>query len=256
MRKTESGSAHLVIVIIFSLAIIGLLGFVLWQNFTQNNNDNSNNKASQPSSQSKPATKTTDDEVALTETAADDLVGTGLAIKYPKTWSMTQDSSSEGSGNTAVVGKVYTINSPDSNLSVKFTVSNIGGGGMCDPVDGDAIVQLDKSAIPGFSKVQFISYSSNNGTFFAGVENNNEKVNSAKIGDSSCSTATFGGQSGVIENIANSRSLENVNLLLRISFNKIKYDSSSNASELFRQTLTTENYKTAKRIIESLYIKE
>lgn len=256
MKKNETGSAHLVIIAILSLIIVGLLGFTFWQNFMQKETD-SNSSSQESSKTSSKITTPTSSEVALTEIATDDSVGTNLTVKYPKTWIMKHAEHSDA--GVGVYSKQYEITSPDSDLSVKYIVTNVGGGGTCDPVNGDEIVQLDKSDIPGFTKAKFVSYSSNDGTFFAGIMNNNKETTSAKIGDSSCSATTFASLSGLVGDILSSKLSQketSVSLTLTIEFKNIEHDGSANSSEAFRQTLTTENYKTAKRIIESLYIKE
>lgn len=255
-RQQQTGSAHLIIIIMLVIVLLGSLGFIFWQNFIEKKVEVAKTPEITKATNVKTEPINATPESTLTEIAADDLVGTNLAIKYPKTWTMTHSEHSDA--EIAVYSKQYKISSPDSSLSIKYIVTNVGGGGMCDPINGDEIVQLDKSDIAGYPKAKFVSYSSNNGVFFAGIEPNNEKTNAAKIGDSSCSTTTFSGMSGVLNNIPSSKLSEkdtSVSLSLSIEFNNIKKDSSANASELFRQTLTTENYKTAKRIIESLYVK-
>lgn len=34
-RSSQSGSAHLIIIIVLTIALLGTLGFVFWQNFGQ-----------------------------------------------------------------------------------------------------------------------------------------------------------------------------------------------------------------------------
>jgi len=82
----------------------------------------------------------TANEIALTEIAADNLAGTNLAVKYPKSWQIAHDSF--GPEDT-VVSERYSISSPNNKIKVKFVVSNAGFGGTCEDVDGDEIQYIN-----------------------------------------------------------------------------------------------------------------
>jgi len=254
-RNNQTGSAHLIIIIVLVIALLGSLGFVFWQNFVKvkDNQPVQNNQISNTTDKSATASKTSN-ETKLTEIAADDLVGTNLALKYPKTWTATHEDFSTVEAGAPILNKMYKISSPDNDISVKFGVTNVGGGGTCDDEPGRKITQLDKSEIPGNKNIFFVSYSDEQGAFYAGTMKNAEKAQAAQIGDSSCSVSSFGQLSGMIPNIDNSKSLE-VTLRLEIEFNNIAHDRNAETTIKFRQALNTENYKTAKSIIESLYVK-
>lgn len=59
ITKVQNGSSHLIIIIILTLAVIGLLGFVFWQNFFQKEGDFSEVSSTRQSSVSTDDTKTT-----------------------------------------------------------------------------------------------------------------------------------------------------------------------------------------------------
>lgn len=256
-NKNQSGNAHAMIVIILVIALIGSLGFIFWQNFAKNETgkQNQNSQTDKNNRDNNPKTDNNKTEIELSEIAADDTVGTNLAIKYPKTWTMTHSEKIEPNINGPVLLKGYKISSPDGKVYINFIVTNIGGGGMCDAEPGREITQFERSNIPGFKKALFISYSDNSGTFFAGVQNNNSKTQSAKVGDSSCSTVTFGFPSGLISEIPNTKAV-NAGMQLAIEFDDLQHNGTSESSAKFRQYLDTDNYKTAKSIIESLYVKD
>lgn len=205
-KQHQTGSSHLMIIIILVIALTGALGFVFWQNVIQKKADTSDKDISAKTESITPTVETKQ-EAVLSEIASDNLVGTNLAVKYPKTWTATNKDHSGVDAGTPLLSTFYTISSPDGSLAVKFSTTNVGRGGTCDAEPGRNITQLDKSNIPGFKKALFVSYSDNSGAFFAGIHENNEKSQSAKIGDSSCSIVTFGSLSGLMSGIPNSKSL-------------------------------------------------
>ncbi|MFZ1301839.1 MAG: PsbP-related protein [Candidatus Microsaccharimonas sp.] len=88
----QSGSAHVVIIIVLVVALLGLLGFVFWQNFI--NKDT--------------ATQGTNDTVATTDSdkdvATDDYAGWstyksdngGYSFKYPADWILVKETNQDG----------------------------------------------------------------------------------------------------------------------------------------------------------------
>lgn len=120
MRKTEKGSAHIIIISVFSVALIGALGFVFWQNFIQ----------PKPSNESTVSTKTTnkkpDDksgpEATTTPITQDSTLNTftgghgvnWLSFNYPKDW--TIDTDVEISGTGPGVGPGIIIKSPEFKI--------------------------------------------------------------------------------------------------------------------------------------------
>lgn len=248
-NESQSGSAHLALVIILIIALVGALGFIFYQNFVVS-------KTSKPT----PAVvdKKTDEsikteaasDIALTEVASDQSASTNLALKYPKSWKMTHESVSLE--KNTIVSEIYNIFSPDSKIDIEFIVSNVGGGGTCDKRDGDGLVYIDAGEIPNFSAARFIAYYGSD-YYSAGIQPNNAETRSFKIGDSGCSMAIATRQ-GSIGPIANSGNFESVNLRINMKFADVGHDGVSSV-EKFKEIIKTDDFKTAKRIIQSLYVK-
>ena len=111
-HKSESGSAHLVLVIILVLIILGLLGFVFWQNVLHKKVSSttpsaSTSKSTQPSVTSAISWKTFSDKLY------------GISFQYPSTWKVK------------VLNEQPLVNALP-NLNVEVTNS-----------DGDKIGQLE-----------------------------------------------------------------------------------------------------------------
>src|SRR5687768_8592152 len=73
----QKGSAHIVIIVILVIALLGVLGFVFWQNFMK-------------SDTTKDASKVTDTQKSENKPNAETLVyhsdSIGIEFKYPKDW--------------------------------------------------------------------------------------------------------------------------------------------------------------------------
>lgn len=244
----EQGSAHLVIIIILSLALLGLLGFVFFQNFMQKNtNLTVTNQISDQSSSTK--TNTSDSEIALTEIAADQIAGTNLAIKYPKTWQITNTSNAIPDGPETVYAERYIITSPNNDIKINLLISNGGFGGTCEDGDWDDIQYIEKEAVPKISNAEFIEYYFSTG-YFAGIHQNNKSTSPVKVGDSACKL----GLSGSLMPVDNTKNIGNMALHLEMEFPEIGHDGKTSV-EKFKEMIKTEDYKTAKRILKSLYVK-
>lgn len=249
-KNSQTGSAHAIIIVILVLVLIGSLGFIFWQNFIQKKTETiaKNTTPSTSTSKSTSANKTTPTtEVALTEVAADNFTGTNLALKYPKTWQMTHESV----GPTFdVIIERYKISSPDNKILINFWISNGGFGGTCEDVAGDELQYINKEALPSYSNAEYIEYYTPNG-YFAGIRQNNMSIDITKIGDSACNL----GPGGSVLPVKNSKNIENMALHLDIEFPEIGHKGASSV-EKFKDIIKTNDYKTAKRIIHSIYIKE
>lgn len=113
----QQGSAHIIIIIVLVLVfcIIGLLGFVLWQNFFSGKTASTSNSTTQSAT----ATDSTSD---LSETYTSSV---GLfSIHYPTSWALaTGDSSSEAED--------ATLTSPSGTV-LQIGANSVGGrGGSC-----------------------------------------------------------------------------------------------------------------------------
>lgn len=249
-RSNQSGFAHLVIItVILAVALVGTLGFVFWQNFMQPKHQTSGNSTGGGSSKTgdsdKP--KTDPSQIALSEVASDQNRGTGLAIKYPSTWSVTHESNNTESGKP----ESYNILSPDGKVKVFFMIGQDGVGGTCDPSDTTYVVsQAEYEAIPQYSKARYIEYVTHSTAddtyaYFAGTQINNQYTsNSIKAGDQACVL----GMPGFFT------PLEGTLGYISITFTAITNGTKTTLNEV-ETAIKTDNYKIAKRIVESLYVK-
>jgi len=149
-----------------------------------------------------------------------------------------------------LMSEQYEITSPNGDIIIHYQIGNGGIGGTCEKTNGDELIKIEAEEIPNYPSARFVTYYGAN-YYYAGMQANNDRTKSVKTGDSMCDM----GLSGVLAPIKNSKSIENVALILDLEFPNITSNSKESV-EQFKQITTTENYKTAKRIIESLYVKE
>lgn len=247
-NNQQAGSAHAIIVIVLVLVLMGSLGFIFWQNFIQKKTDIVAKQTTPSTSKSTPSTNTPAiDEIALTEIASDNLTGTNLAIKYPKTWQMSHESMGP---NYDIITEKYKISSPDNKILINFWTSNGGFGGTCEDIDGDELQYINKESLPRFTNAEYIEYYFSTG-YFAGIRQNNMSIDTTKIGDSACNY----GMSGAVLPVKNTKNIENMALHLDMQFPEIGYKGASSV-EKFKDIIKTDDYKTAKIIIRSIYVKE
>lgn len=248
--KSQSGSAHLIIIIILVLALLGSLGFVFWQNFMQVKSGT----VAITTTAVKPS------EIALTKIAYDKTTASGLAIKYPKTWVL---SNSNGVINGLQNDKT-TITSPDGNVSINFDVQIIGGyGGYCAASEDNSevveLVKLDTDTIPGYPNARFADYATHNsltGTYnyFVGAQSITDHLLTIQVGykTAMCDPFGLGSSAPIIIDRNDGQSLK-PELKLTVTLPGIQNGVSSLSD--FNKAIATDNFTIAKRIVQSLYIK-
>jgi len=85
-QKQQSGIVHLAIIIVLIVALLGVLGFVYWQNFIQPKNSTTKGSSSKSTSDTKiPAVKT--DPLVGWKTYTNTALG--FSIKYPSDWQVS-----------------------------------------------------------------------------------------------------------------------------------------------------------------------
>lgn len=85
LRNTERGSVHVWVVVVLVVIIIGLLGFVLWQQLTKSDSTNSSNNSNASSNSSGNST------AAQTSTYTATASGYVRSFDYPAGWRVVND---------------------------------------------------------------------------------------------------------------------------------------------------------------------
>lgn len=252
-KQYQSGSGHLVIIFILVIALLGAVGYVFYDRFVDKKGDNSDNTTTVTT------TSTVPSEVALTEIIADNTGGSNLAIKYPSTWAL----SDYYADNTGVNGTHKKITSPDNKVVVKFSYnlsSQMGGVCYADDNNSDnkviTLAYLDTADIANYQAARFVAYIDNNTktgayTYEASAQINKEPYNLRFVGDTTESCSSFQYASKLIVDIPDSELDEIVSVVIELK--NINEDSSFDD---IKAEMATDNFQIAKRIVQSLYVKE
>jgi hypothetical protein len=258
MGKKQSGFSHLMIItILLAIALIGTLGYVFYQNFLQSKSENTNSatKTSKITSKSTPKTvatnladpSTSPTQSDLTQIAYDQSRGSDLALKYPSTWTMKHVSADPN--NNLANNDTTDITSPDGSMTVEMKVGIDGIGGTCNPTDTTYRVSFIASTplqnYSGYSLVEDINNYTNNGTYAYNIDViDTAATSSLKVGGSPCDLGfvVFQSKTG------------NIATWVKLKFNDItNYDASTFSA--VNDEMASSTYKTAKRIMLSLYEK-
>ena len=139
-KKSQSGNAHLILVIVLVIALIGAIGYIAWQNFLQ------------PKSNNNIAMKT----ISLNPSAK-----RSITFNYPETWAVER-STTDGVDNIQATSGTDDIKiiSPSKNLSVDlyYNVHGSGFGFECGPSDYDLLNQTTLVGYPGTSYFEAIGH--------------------------------------------------------------------------------------------------
>ncbi|AHB42695.1 hypothetical protein RAAC3_TM7C00001G0857 [Candidatus Saccharibacteria bacterium RAAC3_TM7_1] len=151
MKKhaTQNGSAHVIIIAILVIVLVGALGWIFWQNLKRDTTpSNTEQSSGQPKKTEKPAVKLLDGSI-------DKDFGTTLTFKYPETWQYKSSvSGSKTDGNWI---EEISLTSPSKKYVVSYRVGKGGGvGGICIPEDTGTIAATSYQMLDGFPSVSYV----------------------------------------------------------------------------------------------------
>jgi len=223
--RNQIGSAHVVIIVLLTVAVLGLLGFVFWQNFM--------------------GVKTSD--TTKTETAnkvfTEKDFQTGLTLEYPNSWTATSETDGDLADLTTTSSELIKIRSDASDAFVTMSLGrNIQMTGGCI-VDGTQSTAADtkRSTLPEYARTGFASFvivkSDGMAGFYAGTLDPETSI-----------AATLCSQTGRYFET----SVDGVyaTVYINSTFDPTQDRTVGEVQEF----LSSNDYKTAKKIVESLHV--
>lgn len=277
-RRFISGFAHAIVIVVAVFALVTSIGYVIWQRYSSTKSSNSSSATKKSNSSSKTAdtnnssenSSTDDDTTSYSDstktittddpgTASDVTFGTGMAIKYPTGWKLKhtvyKSVSTTADETSTQMDDKSIVSSPDGNVEVILDVNNLQLG-MGTGDFNVALIEAD--TISSYSGVRFVNFayrsidadSSEDYYFQIGVQNDTAAIRSVKVGDS-IGTANYDFMSGMWI----SGKGGDLHRSVSISFKGYENGTLSSLDKLTELT-STNNYKTAKQIVQSLYVKE
>lgn len=186
-RITQRGStAHIILVITLILAILGILGFVLWQSVSRQNEASQADSRTVANDGVGQNNDTSNTEGALSDTTLNQsnsitAGGYTMSVQYPSGWTDVQNPTFEATRD---------ITSPDGKTTVSYGVQALAQyGGTCG--GNVAIERLDWSTVSGLKGAKFASViardtETNVGYYSFGMVPSGAGVESMKAGDIVC----------------------------------------------------------------------
>jgi len=244
-KKSQSGSAHVVIIAVLAVAFIAMLGVVFYQNFIAKKSDDSA-QTNQPLVTA-PSEATT--RVAFNSSIYD--------LDYPKNWKVTTkplDSSAAGGSLTTLANQAGTV-------SVTFTISEANPSNTCDLNDGLKIssyhidtTPLTKLTGASLYLVEAIIDSQGGGYQYSIGLTQESGDTHAAIGDTHCNVVHVGQASFVkLSDTTDNRKIIAPTILAKIEFPKLPAAPRPAAKDMqqIKDSMATSDYKAAVKILES-----
>lgn len=141
-RTSQSGFAHLVIVLVLALALVGALGFIFWQNFI-NKNSNSKTDDSSVVANKKDTNSTPTKKIEYKTFTTDKY---NISFQYPSTWSVEATSG----GDASFYVKNASIKNASGESVAEFDVG-MQLGGTCDVNSRYTILEAESTKYVGRS---------------------------------------------------------------------------------------------------------
>lgn len=234
-QKSQAGSHLVILTVIITLAFVGALGFIYWQNFLQ-----PKDKVNSSSSSAEVVDESVD-SIALDKSITETVTGEDLTLNYPGTWVVSSNNALLNPDQETSNQKTI-LTSPDGNVKVTFWTGVDGIGGTCVIDEVGEINKVKTYSLPnysGYKLYEVISGASSTGYAYSSlVLNASDQITP---GSTVCNIGL-----GFFES-KNSKTNQ-----LNIKF------SDSNAytsSDEINTAMDTDSYKTAVEIVQSLHQK-
>lgn len=180
--KHQKGSVHIGISIVLIVVVLGLIGFIFWQNFVRNKDDGTNTAVS--GSQNVGIAST------LTQTKSITQSGATFSFNYPQSWTIKETDANEG-----------TVSSADGSVYYDYSLTPMGAFGQT--CDQDATVKIsyfgwDKSSLSSSVIVtEYINESvegtaSTYGYGFGLADDTKDTIKNSIVGQPGCNMAGVG----------------------------------------------------------------
>lgn len=182
-KSTSQGSAHVVIIVVLIVALLGALGFVFYQNFIAKKDATQDATSASTAEKSTSQTKETSKTPALLTGSIDKGFGTPLGFSYPDTWKLESQIKGPMPLNyeAGATSQTISITSPTAKTVVKYEIGAGGGlGGACDPADGGTVTDVTYQAVTGFPAASYAEYTVKGATWLDGRHKQLLKTDSAK----------------------------------------------------------------------------
>ncbi len=232
-KQKQSGFAHLAVVIILSVALLGTLGFVFWQNFMQPKVSVTKPVVIETKEFEKPAVVV--DKIEYKTFTTDKY---SISFQYPSTWSLANPISSDEYG--FFTQSVNLLNT-DGNVVAKFATGVQGLGGTCDKPVTYSVIDSVPTSVKGVKPVSlsFSVISSQNGGYDAyyGLSEGSSELGDGKV----CANTFYQVFEPTIDNSL-------MSFGSGVSESIKHFDSLASAKDY----LTSDEYKAIKKMILSL----
>jgi hypothetical protein len=223
ITKPKKSKLLLIVAAVIIAGVLGALGYILISNSKDN----------------------------LTEIVTDNLLETGISLKYPKSWVLTTSS------GTSPTINVTSITSPDGAVGVTFNMAqSIVGSGEADPNLNETLVLSELADITNYSGALLTSrvfkMTNNLYRYNIGTEENSEGTRLPVVGDiTSEYTSVYGPGWLPVSDLTGS---QGDFIRAFITLNNLK-DREIVSLDAVSAEMQNSNYLTAKRIIQSMYVK-
>ena len=189
IKTSQQGSAHVIIIVVLVLGLLGALGYIFWQNFINSSDSKKQTDTTSLKSTIKEAAKP-----KLKQASIDPTFGTSLSFEYPETWTMSRSTNGPFPPNPEVepTSESFIVTSPNNEIEVRYYINaNAGFGYVCEDETSPIVTKLKFESIPGYagaSAVEYISKDKNLYTLNTYIQNT-AGLADVKAGDSTCKLA-------------------------------------------------------------------
>lgn len=243
-RRPQEGSAHVIVIVLLVVALLGALGFVFYQNFIAKKQDDT----------TKPAVTTQTDTTATSQVAFNSTI---YELDHPKDWKMSDAAVLKTFA--ADTSGVISLENPAKTIRVVLRISDTQVTPTCDNASGlkvsyysvssEAVTKLTDENL--YLVAAMTDHTGGGYDYQIGLTPEGGDTHSA-IGDPHCNVMHVGIVSTALF-AANGKDLTRPSIEATIEFPKIKNSSDVAVKEMkpVKDLIATEDYKAAVKIIES-----
>ena len=152
-QQTHSGFAHLIIIVILAVALVGSIGYIVWNNFSNNQSKTADNSSTSTNNSSSSNSNSNTSTAVTYKTFTTDKFN--ISFEYPGTWSLTK---SDVTNQVDFFAQSVGVKNENGEVIATFNTGIQGLGGTCDKTSTYSVLESESTTLKS-DKPVYLSFS-------------------------------------------------------------------------------------------------
>jgi hypothetical protein len=140
-QQTNSGFAHLIIIVVLAVALVGSIGYIVWNNFANNQSETANNSGTNNDNNSNSNSNSNTSTAVTYKTFTDSTYN--ISFQYPSNWTVGEPRFSQS--DMPYWNRDIDVSNENGELMARLSLGVSGLGGTCGPDANTTFTVLDST---------------------------------------------------------------------------------------------------------------